>query len=85
MHTMDRPIPVSTNDRVSGGGGAYHKAIYHLVQPELPFIMEAKFLGPNTYHSPSVQQENAEHDDVKHDLGAESKSFLDHPKAINTH
>ena len=42
--------------------------------------MKAKFLRPDTYHSPSVEQDDTQHDDVEHVLGAQAEAFLDGPK-----
>src|SRR5690242_3574273 len=54
---------------------AHKETIKGLVNPELPFVMEAEFLGPNSNHAPAVEEDDANHDRVKHDLRAESEPF----------
>ena len=53
----------------------------YLIEPEFPHVVKTELLRPDTYHSPSIEQDDTEHYDVKHVLGAQAEAFLDGPKA----
>ena len=53
----------------------------HLVDPKLPFIVEAKLVCPNTDHAPSIQEHDSEHYGDEHGLRAQPEALLDCPEA----
>ena len=52
--------------------------------PDLPFIVEAKALGPDPDHAPCVEQDDANSDCIEHGLGGKLVAFLDSPVDENT-
>jgi hypothetical protein len=47
--------------------------------------MESKLLRPNPDHSPSIERDDANHDRVKHVLGAQAETLLDGPESEDAH
>jgi len=47
-------------------------------------MVEAELLCPDSDHTPPVEQNNSNHDSVKHYLGAEFEALLDGPEAPNS-
>lgn len=45
--------------------------------------MEPKLLCPNTNHTPNVEYDDADHDDIKHVFGGEVEALLDFPEDSN--
>ena len=52
--------------------------------PELPFFVETESIGPDTYHSPTIQHDGKNGNDVEHEFGAELKMLLTPPKCEYT-
>jgi len=52
--------------------------------PDFPCVMEAEFVGPNTDHSPTIQQDNSKGNGIEHGFGSESETLLDCPECIYT-
>lgn len=46
--------------------------------------METEALGPDSDHSPTVEKDNAECDDVEHGFGSQLITLLNEPKHVNT-
>ena len=55
-------------------------AVEDLVEPKLPLVVEAEFLGPDADHAPGVQDDDAERDGVEHGLRGELVTLLDRPE-----
>lgn len=46
--------------------------------------MKAKLVGPNTNHTPSVKEDDAEGNRVEHGLGSQAEALLDVPKGVDS-
>ena len=56
-----------------------------LTYPEFPAMMETKFLCPDAYHTPAIEEDNCDGNGVKHSFGAEFKALLNEPETIDPH
>ena len=43
-------------------------------------MMEPKFIGPDSYHAPAIEEQNSNCDSVEHGLSAQFVSLLNVPE-----
>lgn len=51
--------------------------------PDFPEMMEAELLGPDAYHTPTVEEDDGYGYEVEHGFGAEVEAFLGVPEGVD--